>query len=47
MLVAGGAWSILRERPGYGDEAMTGALIGGGAFALLAFLVLVLMPRST
>jgi hypothetical protein len=40
-----GTWAINFERAGYADEAVAGALIGGGIFALIAFLILLALPR--
>jgi hypothetical protein len=43
---AGGLWALGFERSGYADEAMAGALILGGAAAVVAFLILLLLPRK-
>lgn len=45
-MAAAGAWAVSFERAGFADEAMAGALMGGGASALVAFLILLLFPRK-
>ena len=45
--VAGsGIWAGGFERQGFADEAMFGALIGGGIAAAVAVLILLLFPRK-
>ena len=46
MVAAGGVWALGFERPGYADEAMGGALVAGAAFAVIAFIILLLFPRK-
>jgi hypothetical protein len=41
-----GLWAANFERPSFIDEAMAGAMIGGAIVALVAFLILLLFPRS-
>jgi len=45
-MMAAGVWALGFERNGYADEAMAGALILGGAGAVIAFLILLLFPRK-
>lgn len=42
---AAGTWAVNFERSGFADEAVAGALIGGGLFALIGFLILLGLPR--
>lgn len=47
-IAAGGAglWAANFERASFVDEAMGGALIGGALAGVVAFLILLLLPRS-
>jgi hypothetical protein len=47
-VAAGGAglWAGNFERPNFVDEAMTGALIIGAVAGVVAFLILLLLPRG-
>lgn len=44
-MAASGTWALNFERSGYADEAMGGALIGGGIVALIGFLILIALPH--
>ncbi len=46
IAAAGGIWAAGFERSGYADEAMAGTLLAGAAFAVIAFLILLLFPRK-
>ena len=46
MAAAGGVLALGFERPGYADEAIGGALVACAAFAVIAFLILLLFPRK-
>lgn len=41
-----GLWAFNFERPSFVDEAMAGALIIGAVLGLVAFLILLLLPRK-
>ena len=45
MAVAG-TWAVNFERSNFADDAVAGALIGGGIAAAVAFLILLLFPRK-
>ncbi len=47
VAVAGALFALNFERGHYEDEAMAGALLVGGALQLLAFAVLLLLPRRS
>ena len=47
MIAVAGTWAINFERGGFADEAVAGALIGGGIFALIAFVILLALPRRS
>lgn len=42
-----GIWAAMFERTNFADDAIGGAMIGGGIVAVAAFLILLLFPRST
>lgn len=46
MTAAAGTYALGYERSGFADEAMGGALVAGGAAILIAFLILLLLPRK-
>jgi hypothetical protein len=46
MIAVAGLWAVNFERPGYADEAVAGALAAGGAALVIAFLILLLLPRK-
>lgn len=41
-----GTWATNFERSGYADEAVAGALIGGGIALVIAFLILLALPHQ-
>ncbi len=47
-LAVGGAsiWAAMFERTNFADDAICGAMIGGGITAVVAFLILLLFPRK-
>lgn len=45
-IAVAGTWAVTIERVGYADEAVSGALVVGGAAAVIAFLILLLLPRK-
>ncbi|MBP0463745.1 hypothetical protein J5Y09_07470 [Roseomonas sp. PWR1] len=46
VMAVAGTYALGFERSGFADEAMGGALIAGGAAILVAFLILLLLPRK-
>lgn len=46
MIAVAGIWAVEFERPGFADEAMSGALVAGGAALVVVFLILLLLPRK-
>jgi hypothetical protein len=46
MIAVAGTWAVNFERPGFADEAVSGALVAGGAALLVTFLILLLLPRK-
>jgi|GEM_PF-3128515 len=46
MAVVAGAWAIRHERPGFAGEAVSGAMVAGGAAVTIVFLILLLFPRK-
>lgn len=46
MIAVAGTWAVNFERPGFADEAVSGALIAGGAALVVTFFILLLLPRK-
>ena len=46
-LLVGGLYAVHFERTGFEDEAVLGAMIGGGALQALFFLILLFIPRRS
>lgn len=44
-MAASGTWALTFERSSYTNEAMGGALIGGGLVGLIGFLILLALPH--
>ncbi len=47
ILAAGAIFALGFERKGYAGNVMVGALVGGAALLLPAFLILLLLPRKS
>ena len=47
MAVVAGTWAIQHERPGFGDEPSSGAMVAGGAAVTIVLLILLLFPRES
>lgn len=46
ILAAGGVFALGFEREGYAGNVMVGALVGGAVLLVLAFLILLMLPRK-